>query len=143
VPFLVIKPEPSGHPGPGTVVEAGGEVPLVKDLHYVFDWWVGDALVGSYPFFLVTDSLKTALSALGGRSGFDFAAARVSTSDFFRKTGPNRQLPLFWWLRVSGTAGVDDIGLSKGHALVVSARILSVLLEQRLEQAEISQFRAG
>lgn len=141
MPFLVIKPEPSGHPGSGTIVETGGEAPVVRDLHYVFDWWVGDDLVGSYPFFLATGRLRSALAALGSPSGFSFADVQVTSSEFFRQTCPEKSLPQFCWVKVHGTPGVDDMGLSRDHALVVSGRVLAVLLAHALEQADISQFR--
>ncbi len=141
MPFLVVKPEPSGHPGVGTVVEAGGEAPVVRELHYVFDWWVGDDLVGSYPFFLVTVPLRAALAAIENASGFTFSHVRVTSSEFFRRTSPEKGLPEFCWLQVHGVPGVDDMGLSRDRALVVSGRVLAVLLAHALEQADISQFR--
>ncbi|HLA77895.1 MAG TPA: hypothetical protein VJU18_09990 [Vicinamibacteria bacterium] len=141
MPFLVVKPEPSGHPGTGTIVEADGDAPVVRDLHYVFDWWVGDDLVGSYPFFLVTERLRASLAAIGDASGFAFAGVQVTSSEFFRRTSPEKSLPGFCWLQVHGSPGIDDMGLSRDHALVVSGRVLAVLLDHALEQADISQFR--
>lgn len=141
--FLVIKPEASGHPGEDTVITSPGPPPIARDLHYEFDWWVGDDLVGSFPFFLTTERLKAALTALGSPSGFSFAPVKVTTSPFFRKTNPGRTLPPFWWLKVAGKAGLDDMGLSGQRALVVSGRVLTVLLAHTLDQAEISQYRSA
>jgi hypothetical protein len=142
MPFLMIKPEPGGHLGERAAVDENAKPPVAKTLHYEFDWWLGDDLVGSPPFFVVTNRLKRALSELKGATGFELDQVRVSTSAFFRGTNPRRKLPRFWWLKVYGKAGKDDMGLASEHSLVVSGRAFAVLLSHTIEQAEISQYGA-
>jgi hypothetical protein len=107
---------------------------------YVFDYWLGDDLVGSSPLFLVTSRLRSALLALQPSASLVFEPAKVEASAFFKKSSPEKQLPLFWRWRIEGRAGLDDVGLW-GTDLVVSGRILVALLSCSLEQAEILQFR--
>ncbi len=137
-----MKPEPSGHPGDETVVLAPGPPPRIESLHYEFDWWLGDDLVGAYPFFLVTERLRRALEALDTPTGFGWDEVKVTVSPFFLQTNPGRSLPRFFWLKVVGKPATDDIGLSKQSALIVSGRVLTVLLGFCLEQAEIYQYRS-
>ena len=140
MPFLLIKPEPGGHLGDHAVVDDSAEPPVATTLHYEFDWWLGDDLVGSPPFFVVTNRLKRALTELTGATGFELDQVKVSTSAFFRGTNPRRKLPRFWWLKVHGRAGKDDMGLASEHSLVVSGRAFAVLLSHTIEQAEIAQY---
>jgi hypothetical protein len=128
MPFLVVKPETSSQVGNG-----GGAC--------VFDYWLGDDLVGSPPVFLVTARLKDSLSALEPSGRFVFEPMHAETSRFFRESNPGRRLPAFWRWLVNGRAGVDEAGLLHGHELVVSGRVFAALLAGRLEQAEIQQFR--
>jgi hypothetical protein len=142
MPFLIIRPEYGGHPAEGTVVANAGPPPVLERLHYEFDWWLGDDLVGSHPFLLVTANLRHALETLGAPSGFAFDTVTVGASAFFKQTNPERALPPFAWLKVTGRAGIDDMAASPQNALVVSSRVLVVLLAHALEQAEIHQYRS-
>jgi hypothetical protein len=142
MPFLIVRPEHGGHPAEGTIVAQAGPPPVLERLHYEFDWWLGDDLVGSHPLLLVTEKLRLALETLGAASGFTFDAVTVSASAFFKQTNPERSLPAFAWLKVTGRAGIDDMAVNLQNALVVSSRVLVVLLAHALEQAEIHQYRS-
>jgi hypothetical protein len=142
VPFLTIRPEPSSQlveapaGGRSSLVEAPGQAGRT----YVFDYWLGDDLIGSSPLFLVTERLKAALLALDPPGGFAFEPASVEASAFMKRSSPDKRLPVFWKWRIEGRAGLDDVGLW-GADLVVSGRVFAALLSCSLEQAEILQFR--
>jgi hypothetical protein len=136
--YFLIKPEAVGHFGDGTVADWSRHPPSIQRLHCVFDGWLGDDLLASYPVFLVTDRLRAALET-PGLSGISFEDCAVSTSKFFDQTRPGRPLPRLWWMKVFGRAGTDDVGLSQDDHLVVSPRVMAVLMRHRLGQALILQ----
>ena len=52
-------------------------------------------------------------------------------------------VPRFWWLRVTGQPGVDDMGLAPPARHVVSARVLDVLRAHAIAKAEVVEHRHG
>jgi hypothetical protein len=101
--------------------------PRVQALHFVFDGWLGDHLVESFPCYLVTADLAASLAA-AGIVGFELADAEVETSDQFREMYPNRSIPSFKWLRVVGVEGNSDIYITSDNRLAGSQKTLDVLL---------------
>ena len=128
--FFTIEPESSGFPAVGT--PRGAPV-------FVFDTWLGDDVIRAYPAVLVTTSVKRALAAVRGLTGFEIVRARIRSSPFFRKYAPGKRLPAFWAIQVRGYAGRDDMGLTAAGVLVVSRRVLDVLLDFRIGRATLTQ----
>ncbi|EGY00419.1 hypothetical protein AZA_89517 [Nitrospirillum viridazoti Y2] len=95
-------------------------------LHYEIDGWLGDALVESFPVFLITPAAMAALMALGA-TGVEVAEAEITASIQFQELHPSQPPPSFLWLKPTGTAGCDDAGLNKDGRLVISRRILDAL----------------
>jgi hypothetical protein len=91
----------------------------------VFDGWLGDSLVESFPCYVVTEALADRLAATF--SGFALDDVETSASEQFRELHPRGVLPKFRWLRVTGIAGVDDFGMASDHRLVVSQRALDLV----------------
>lgn len=71
---------------------------------------------------------------------------RTSLIDHSRQGGPLpfvlfAWLPAFLWLKVSGQAGVDDLGISDDHRLVVSEKLLKVVQEDgNLEHCDVMEY---
>ena len=132
--FFNLEPEVAGAPakGPGSGPAA-----------CVFDSWLGDDLVRAYPLVLVTTRAKRALLRLDRPTGFDFLRAHARTSAFYRRHNPGKRLPVFWAVRVSGRAGLDDAGLTEAGILVVSGRVLDALLGCRIPRAVITQHESA
>lgn len=139
--FFVLEPEIAGGWGERTVADTSVFPPTVTALHYRFDGWLGDELLESFPCFIVTDRLATRIRR-SGLTGVRLQAVEVSTSDQFDELYPDRELPVFKWIRPVGTARVDDFGLSSAQRFVVSERALALLRKFRLQNCEIAEFSA-
>lgn len=138
--FFLIEPEVAGHIGEDTVMDHGTHPPRVIHLHYTFDGWLGDALLESFPVFLITEEAKAALLRIDA-TGADFDSVKVTLSEQFEELYPGRMLPGFVWLRVGGTAGLDDAAIAPDGRLVVSARVLEALQSLGISHAEVSAYQ--
>lgn len=137
--FYELEPEVAGGLGKNTVMDRSVHPPRVSRLHYYFDGWLGDPLVESFPCFIVTELLRDEIVALHS-TGVSFGTVELSKSGEFEDLHPNRQLPSFAWLQVTGKAGTDDFGLSTKHGLVVSGRTLEVLRKAGMSHCAITEF---
>jgi hypothetical protein len=111
---------------------------VVYKLHYEFDAWPDDALLASFPCWVVTIPAKMEIQS-AGLTGARFDRVEVSKSEQFEYFRPDRKLPEFAWLKVEGEAGRDDFGISRNR-LVVSERALNVLKGLGIERAKVSSF---
>ncbi|WP_246679558.1 hypothetical protein [Mesorhizobium sp. B2-3-5] len=116
--------------------------PVVSKLIYRVEGWFGDALVTSFPCFLVVEEAKRGLLAIGV-TGATFAHAEITTSEEFHELQPDVKLPLFVWLKVDGRAGHDDFGINQKLNLVISERAFDVLDELGLPSASIKRVDDG
>lgn len=126
--YFVLEPEVAGGLGPHTVMDRSVHPPVVTKLHYVFDGWLGDEIVESFPCFIVTVSLLEKLED-ARLTGFEVDELEVSASDEFRDLLPETVLPKFVWLKVVGTAGMADVGMSRDHRLVVSDAAMRIIAD--------------
>lgn len=124
--YFLIEPEVAGGFGERTVIDRSSGRMEVKKLHYQFDGWLGDELLESVPCFIVT--MKMAHEIERERlTGVAFDDVEVTTSDEFNELFPAKELPVFRWLKVTGTPGKNDFGLTPDLNLVVSDRALHLL----------------
>jgi hypothetical protein len=138
--YFNIEPEVAGSSeGDNSVMDRSVHPPIVSRLHYVFDGWLGDVLLTSFPCFIVTEGAKNKLME-SGVTGVHFADVEITTSELFREIYPGRKLPRFAWLQVTGRAGQDDFGLVANKRLVVSERALDALKGLQLIHALIEPF---
>ncbi len=137
--FKYLEPEVSGGFGEGTKLDNSVYPPLVKELHYEFDGWLGNDIVESFPCFLVSEKLKNEIEN-NVLTGVLFSELTISVSSTFKELYPNKSLPNFYWLKVFGKAGKDDFGLAKDYRLVVSAKTLHVLKPFNIKEADIQDF---
>jgi hypothetical protein len=136
--YYYLEPEVAGDLGESTVLDTAQHPPLVHKLHYVFDGWLGDNLLESFPCFIVTESAKEKLQ-LARFSGVKFEQVKVTTSEQFQGFYPNRQLPAFVWMQVEGIPGRDDFGIGQDFRLIVSDRALQILREIGIDHAKIEE----
>lgn len=139
--FYALEPEVAGGLGPDSIIEGAGHPPNVTRLHYELEGWLGDDLLESFPCYIVTEKMRSIMEECNV-SGYQFDVVQVSVSDEYRELNDNEKLPRFWWLKVSGTAGQDDVGISETHSLVVSERLLEVMQNARLDNCDIEDFAA-
>ena len=124
--FYYIDPEVAGSFGEKSIIDSSFHPPKVLKMHYEFDGWMGGELLEYFSSYIVSENLKNILinSELTGATIVD---AIVSKSSNFEESNPEILLPKFYWLQVTGKAGVDDIGISNDYRLVVSKKILKLL----------------
>lgn len=137
--YFYVEPEVAGSLGANTVMDSSVHPPVVSRLHYQFDGWLGDVLLESFPSFIVTDKAKEKLQEIAA-TGAQFGEVEITTSDQFKELYPDRQLPGFVWLQISGTAGSDDFGTAADGRLVVSERALDLLKGLALSNAFVDPF---
>ncbi|MDR6937889.1 hypothetical protein [Luteibacter sp. 3190] len=132
--YYVVEPEVAGGFGENTKIDHSSGRMEVERLHYKFDGWLGDQLLESTPCYIASEQLAEAISR-EGLSGVQFAEVEISVSDQFSEMYPNRKLPRFVWLKVSGSPGDDDFGIASGLRLVVSERALNLLKRMGISHA--------
>lgn len=137
--YFLIEPEVAGELGADTVMDTSVHPPRVSELHYELKGWLGDDLLESFPCFVVTDRCRGALEK-ERFAGCTFVPVKVTASDAFHELYPGRSLPAFHWLKVDGTGGRDDLGLSRDHRLVVSEEVLRLLKSLNIEHCDIEDF---
>ncbi|ANZ39875.1 hypothetical protein BBK82_31345 [Lentzea guizhouensis] len=124
--YYRIRPEVAGGLGDDAVLDHTGERPVVTHLHYEVADWLGDCIVSTSPEYLVVPGTAARLQGAGFRS-FRLAEAQVTASDQFEIFNPGGSPPELLWLRVDGTPGVDDLGITEAGHLVVSEAVLELL----------------
>ena len=136
--FYRLQPEVAGGWGPNTrFTRTPGRPVVVHRLHYVFDGWLGDELLESGSCFIVTRRLAQLLTDCR-LSGFELRPVEISQSELFDELYPDRLLPAFEWLQVTGESGVDDFGVDEGYGLVVSKSALEALKRTNLTACQIA-----
>jgi len=138
--FFAVRPEVAGGLGEQTVIDRSfGKMDVLK-LHYQFDGWLGDDILESDPCFIVSERLAQAIER-ERLTGVQFDDVEITKSELFMDLHPDRQLPNFVWLKVEGTAGRDDFGISPDLLLVVSERAIALLKKFRFSNvASITPF---
>jgi hypothetical protein len=137
--YFYVEPEVAGGLGNNTVMDSSRHPPIVSRLHYQIDGWAGDAILESFPIFIVTEGAKESLLQIGA-TGAAFADVEVTVSDKFEDLQPGQKFPVFAWLKPSGKAGQDDIGATVGGRLVLSQRALDALSRLGTSNARIEAF---
>lgn len=135
--FYRLEPEVAGGLGPDTVMDRSIAPPRVERLHYEFDGWSGDQLLESFPCFIVTESLAKEIGHMSP-TGVELANVKITKSSQFEELYPGKSLPEFRWLKIFGTPGRDDFGISGDYRLVVSERILNLLKRFGLSHCDIA-----
>ena len=136
--YYTIEPEVAGELGEGTIMDASVHPPLVSAVHYVITDWLGDDIIESFPCYLVTPRLATALEP-SGLTGFRLDAARVTLSEQAADLGTT-QAPEFRWLIITGRPADDDFGILANGQAVVSEAALQALRSYTLDNCDIESY---
>jgi len=123
--FFVLAPEVPGGLGEGSIILTINGKTVVQKLNYEFFGLPEDELIKSYPCFLFSERLASAIAAKS-LTGISFEVTQISRSMEFDELHPNAELPCYLWGKVNGIAGVNDFGISQGR-LIVSSVALAVL----------------
>jgi len=137
VAFYYVEPEVAGELGPSSVVDTTSHPPVVSRLEYRFTDWLGDGIVESFPCYIVTDELAKKLSE-ANVTGLAFDEVTVTLSPEADEL-IDQPIPSWKWLKVTGQAFRDDIGVSDDHRLVASDRALDVFRQGGLANADIDE----
>ncbi|WP_107313196.1 hypothetical protein [Burkholderia metallica] len=138
--YFYIEPEVAGGLGEHSVLDSSTHPPKVSKLHYKFDGWLGDVLLESFPCLIATDAAADALRN-ASLTGVDYAEVEVSASETYRELYPQRTLPLFQWLKITGIAGKDDFGIAEDLRAVVSQRVLDILNPLGIDNALVEEYQ--
>jgi hypothetical protein len=140
--YFYFEPEVAGGLGDQTIMDRSVHPPIISKLHYQMEGWLGDAILESFPAFIVTEDAKQGLLK-SGATGANFGEVKVTTTNNFRKLHPSREVPPFAWLKPTGEAGQDDFGTASDGRLVVSDLALNVLRKFGAENALVEPFDGG
>lgn len=155
--LFLLRPEVAGGWGEKTVVANQSEIqsgaatiPVITRLEYVFDDWLGDELLESFPCFTVTEMLADKLQQ-NALTGLKFSEVLISVSELFEDiNGADgfSRLPPFVRLEPQGRVAFDaeykvlnwtgdDFCLSEKADLIVTEKALAVLKKSNLNQCDI------
>ncbi|MCL2715509.1 MAG: hypothetical protein FWD68_13210 [Alphaproteobacteria bacterium] len=137
--YFYVEPEVAGALGDRTVMDRSVHPPIVKRLNYHLEGWLGDAILESFPIFIATTAAKDQLLKMGA-TGVVFDELDMTISDQFRELYPDRDVPVFVWLKPEGKAGHDDFGAAIDGRLVVSKRVLDMFDSVGLANALVEPF---
>ncbi len=133
--YRYIEPEVAGGLGRQTILDNSVFPPLVEKLHYEFEDWLGDAIVESFPCFIVTGRLKENIEK-ARLTGIYFDDVLVTKSGNFPHA---KDLPVFHWAKITGTVTMDDFALSGDFRLIVSEQAFTVLKKAGLIHAVVNK----
>ena len=139
--YFTLEPEVAGGFGEKTIMDPTKRPPAVSKFHYEFEGWMGDELLETVACFIATSAVVEKLQTLTP-SGVEFDQVEISKSAAFKELYPDRILPDFMWLKITGVAGQHDFGLSRIHRLVVSERVLFTLRSRNLQQCRVAPYKA-
>ena len=137
--YYELEPEVAGGFGEGSIVDSSVHPPIVKRLHILFDGWLGDQLLETFPCFVVTRELASEIRKKT-LSGYDLDDVEVEKSDQFKDLYGERSLPDFCWLKVCGEPGNSDFGINDKFTLIVSERALD-LIRTGLKNCDIKNWK--
>lgn len=137
--FYNMEPEVAGGFGESTVMDTTFHPPIVTQLEYRFEGWLGDELLETFPCFIVTEAVASEITKLG-LTGFSLAPVKITASAEFEDTEPKTILPDFFWLKVDGEAGFSDFGIAVDYRLVVSEKAKCALGKFKIQNADMEVY---
>lgn len=131
--YILIQPEVVS--GLGEKTEFNTEEPVegqkrfVTKLHIHLEDWLGDDLVETYPCYMVTEKLKNALEK-SKFLGFMFHEIELTLDEYFDDNYQlSKDLPEFFWLKIIGEKGKDDLFISE-EGLWISQKLVDFLIKK-------------
>ena len=99
--------------GLGSLTEYEAGSTSIKKLHILLEDWLGDDLMTCHPVYIVTENLKNGLQNQKFK-GFEFEDMTVTEDEYFENNFQlDIPLPKFYWMKIVGKEGEDDLYLSK------------------------------
>lgn len=138
----VVSPEVAGELGDASIMDSSVHPPTVSKLHHRFEGWLGDDLLEAFPCLLVSSALAKALEE-ARLVGFSLGEVDVSVSPEFLELYPQRTLPEFLWLQITGEDCNADFRLTPDFRLEVSSRALEVLKKFNIAHSVIEAAESG
>ncbi len=134
--YKSIEPEVAG--GLGEKIQMDNSVfpPLVKNLHYEFESWLGDDILESFPCYIVTESLRKGIESQN-LTGINFDEVYICKSENFTELYPDKQLPIFFWAKINGERNKDDFFITEENTLAISDKAYLLLRNYNISQADI------
>lgn len=133
--MYLLEPEvPGGIGNNSKLLYENGRIKQAIHLHYEFEGWLGDDLITTSPFFLVTEGIANAIKE-SDLQGYSFKDIEISTSYSFKELHPNRVLPRFQLLIPVGVIEVEGKYITSwtGHDFCMKSRIDLVISEKAFE----------
>ena len=141
--YKYFEPEVSGGLGKLTEIDNSVHPPLIKKLHFVFDGWLENDILETFPCFLVSEGLKSEIE-VNNLSGISFSDLTITFSDTFKQIYGDKKMPKFYWAKISGIAGLDDFGIElKNFKLVISPTAYTLLLSFNISEADVEDYNTN
>ena len=150
--YYYLLPEVAGESGELTDMDASYHPPIVTKLHCEFNTWPCDALLASFPCFIVTVPAMKQIK-LARLTGVSFDGVRTTKFGELELRTARQSLPEFTWMKVEGAPGSCDFGINKPYkisgykkhdyhefTLVVSERALELLRRLGISYATIENY---
>ncbi|CAI8733253.1 hypothetical protein [Chryseobacterium sp. IT-36CA2] len=134
--YKIIEPEVAGGLGKQTQMDNSFFPPLIKNLHYEFEGWIDNDILESFPCYIVTEKLRKGIET-EKLTGIIFDEVIISKSETFLELYPSKELPTFFWAKISGESNRDDFFITKKNTLTVSERAYLLLKNYNIDQADI------
>lgn len=126
--YKKIQPEVIVGIGNNTVFnDQGSTFRSVTKLHLHLEDWLGDDLMECFPCYIVTERVRNLLLATC-YSGFEILDLELTkVCNIESGDDQTKPLPQFYWLKVTGQHGKDDIYLNEKRDLSISDKLLAFL----------------
>jgi hypothetical protein len=134
--YRIIEPEVGGRFGSGTKLDNNVHPPIVKELDYEFDGWLGDDLLESFPCFIMSERLRKEIEKLS-LTGIKFQNLTISKSDTYKELYPSKELPIFYWAIIDGKIYLDDFIIGDDLRLVISEKAFELLKKFNIDNASL------
>lgn len=126
-----VRPEVPGQLADTSTVDYSVNPPVVSELHLEVIGWQGDDIVSTFPVYLVSPELGSALQQ-GGLTGFELADAEITINPE-RRSYVDERIESFKWLKVTGIPGEQNLGQDERTRLIVDDEALDVIQRFQLE----------
>ncbi|KFF18848.1 hypothetical protein [Chryseobacterium sp. JM1] len=134
--YKLLEPEVAGGLGDKTKIDNSFFPPLIKNLHYEFDGWLGDDILESFPCYIVTEQLRKGIES-EYLTGISFDEVLISKSETFLELYPEKELPNFYWAKIHGEAHKDDFLITEQNTLALSEKAYILLKKYNIKHADI------
>jgi hypothetical protein len=136
--YFAIEPEVAGGFGDSTEMDHTKSPPEVLRLEYRMDGWLGDPILETFPCYIITEETAEELR-IKGLSGFYFDDVAVTFSETFTEVYPDKAVPNFKWMKITGKPGIDDAFISIDNILVISKDLLEILQSYGMKNADVEE----